>query len=270
MMHRARPAEPADRVASVALAAARADIRQKLDARQEIVDSDFEAAFWDTAVRQMFAATHGGELATCAYCQMCIFGGGYGVIDHFAPRTEVCRKLVNPGAEALPPLPNVRGKSFDGPFKPAYAWRAYDWDNFVLSCPHCNTGWKSTLFPATCDGQPVNGPAVEGRAEVPLLLDPYDNDDDPRTHLVFTEDGGVGHRDRRGRWTIDVLGLDRRASLSLARLRLIDRVIRLCKALELTQIVELGDANAELSAVVRDIAQGALSCTWDEIVRAAA
>ena len=99
-------------------------------------------------------------LNRCMYCE-----DGEGTdIDHFCPKT-------------LEPL------------------RAFEWENHLLACSHCNSNFKRTRYPTTATGDR-------------LLIDP--TVDDPTLHLALAPaTGELIPLDARGEASIDVFGLNR-------------------------------------------------------------
>jgi uncharacterized protein (TIGR02646 family) len=98
-------------------------------------------------------------------------------------------------------------------YRPAsrYPGLAYQWDNLLLACPHCNSTYKSDRFPVapagnTPDEHRRNPCLRNGVGEVPLLLNPCI--DDPNQHLTFRE-GRVVALTNRGRVTRRGCGLNR-------------------------------------------------------------
>lgn len=101
-------------------------------------------------------------LERCMYCED---SQGTG-IDHFWPQT---------------PYPN----------------RAFDWDNYLLACAHCNSHQKRDRFPLSPAG-------------LPLLIDP--TVEDPLNHLTFSPSTGryePGPGSAKGSPSIEVFGLNR-------------------------------------------------------------
>lgn len=88
--------------------------------------------------------------------------------------------------------------------KEKYPGRAYTWENYLWACGICNTHFKGTQFPRD----------VQGR---PLLVNPAE--EEPSDHLQFTPSSGklIGLTDK-GKWTVRILGFDRRGNLDRDRL----------------------------------------------------
>ena len=105
--------------------------------------------------------------------------------------------------------------------KSVYWWLAYDWKNLLYACAICNRRYKKNRFPLADpkdlseDFKIEHIEAASGKPRImerPLLLHPYS--DFPPDHLLFTENETsegveVTGLTKRGRTTIDVLGLNR-------------------------------------------------------------
>ena len=90
-------------------------------------------------VRGALIAMHG---RACAYCQGSLPEGARGEVDHFRPQS-------------------------------LYAWLAYAFDNYLLSCGRCNGELKFGKFPLHLDGPPYSyGDRTALANEPRLLLDP--------------------------------------------------------------------------------------------------
>ena len=88
-----------------------------------------------------------------------------------------------------------------------YWWLAYEWENLYRSCRPCNF-YKATKFPVDGPRGQLRGTLDElRRTEKPFLLDPCI--DDPEEHLAFSDQGAVSPLSERGRFTIEVLNLNR-------------------------------------------------------------
>jgi 5-methylcytosine-specific restriction endonuclease McrA len=119
----------------------------------------------------------------CAYCETPIFSPGPANICHYRPAEGAIGS--------------------DGRFaSDHYWWTAYEWDNLHLACTECMR-LKGHRFPV--EG-PRRGPGNVGK-EKALLLDPCR--EEPLQHLLFNRRGKVVSETRRGRATIEILGLNR-------------------------------------------------------------
>lgn len=92
-----------------------------------------------------------------------------------------------------------------------YPGLAYQWENLLLACPHCNSTYKKDRFPISPSGNtPKENRASPcsrtGNGEVPLLLNPCN--DDPDQHLTF-RNGRVIALSRRGHISRRICGLNR-------------------------------------------------------------
>jgi hypothetical protein len=135
----------------------------------------------------------------CAYCEGNHASGYPAHVEHYRPKL-----LVTEGRLSID--------------HPGYFWLAYEWENLLLSCAHCNGSHYSIR-----DGEKVShqgklnefrirGPRVsepsadpstwqdELKAENPLLLSSYD-DEDPSIHIEFLKDGTVYGKTDKGRET---------------------------------------------------------------------
>lgn len=126
----------------------------------------------------------------CAYCESSTSLTGDGLIDNFRPKA---------GARGL-----------DSRFSPRhYWWLAYDWDNLLLSCEICSEKYKRDFFPVE-DGAERAAVGTTGEElfrEKALLIDPCR--DQPEQHLLFQSDGTVEALSKKGKVTIEILGLNR-------------------------------------------------------------
>lgn len=138
--------------------------------------------------RELYKAVHTVFGVKCAYCEVGLGPKG-GNISHLRP-------------------PSNAASSHDEEDSPDhYAWLAYEWRNLLLLCAHCER-MKGNLFPV--DGPralPLTTWSEAVAAEQALLLDPCV--DEPRLHLAFTRNGTAHPVSRRGKVTIEVLGLNR-------------------------------------------------------------
>ena len=132
----------------------------------------------------------------CIYCE-CRLNGDYGHVEHFRPK----------GGYAIPPSSKL--------FKPGYFWLAYEWNNLLLSCSTCNTSYKQNFF-ALEDESTRDIAGQDISRESPLLIDP--SKENPADFIEFHEHVLApkmidGVESRKGRYTIDLLGLNERSDL---------------------------------------------------------
>jgi uncharacterized protein (TIGR02646 family) len=137
--------------------------------------------------RRLLRAQHN----KCAYCEVLIVSES-GDIEHFRPKAGVRQRQDQPKQS------------------PGYFWLAYTWNNLLYACSRCNREYKRDIFPledpATRADAMHDGGSTAG--EAPLLLDP--TLDDPELHIGFNgERAEPLNGERRGRVTLDVLGLNR-------------------------------------------------------------
>ncbi len=138
----------------------------------------------------------------CAYCEVPIVSEA-GDVEHFRPKAAVRQGKDQPKQT------------------PGYFWLAYTWSNLLYACSRCNREHKRDLFPLEDPTARADATREEGRTEgeAPLLLDPAT--DAPELHIRFNgERAEPSSEGRRGRVTIDVLGLNRTRLLEARRERL--------------------------------------------------
>jgi uncharacterized protein (TIGR02646 family) len=164
-------------------------------------------AYRHPTVRQALEFAFAG---LCAYCETPYPAGSDTNVEHYRPKGAV-DTATQSGQQ------------------PGYYWLASDWHNLLPSCTRCNQprrlehadgnrrrGGKGNAFPLEVEADRATAAGEEVR-ERALLLHPYD--DDPDEHLEFVADGVVRPRDgsKKGRATIDVLGLNRRVLVDARR-----------------------------------------------------
>lgn len=90
-----------------------------------------------------------------------------------------------------------------------YWWLAYEWDNLLVSCQICNQKYKRDYFPLEHERlrSPIGATGNELLKEQALLIDPAM--DNPSEHLEFNENGYVRELTKKGKVTIEILGLNR-------------------------------------------------------------
>src|SRR5262249_43814469 len=109
----------------------------------------------------------------------------------------------------------------EGRRHPGYFWLAYEWRNLVLACQECTDG-KPDGHPGTRHEFPVKGVRLWERPadpyetwgealveEEPLVVHPYDPD--VWDHFAFDDGGYLIPLTEKGRETVRVCGLNRRA-----------------------------------------------------------
>ena len=166
---------------------------------------------YDDYKELFFNAQHG----RCAWCEMPVVQEAPADTDHYWPKAQV-EHLSADATRTEYGLKYVKlqSGSIDCVLAVGFWWRAFEWENWCLSCKFCNSSWKGSLFPMQCDGENVPRP---------LLLNPFECE--PSTHLKFSDDGRVDGLTDEGRETIRTLGLDR-TSLNIVRAETAWRVHR--------------------------------------------
>ena len=181
MIRVTKPACPAY-LARVAPAATKALVAARASGRSAKADPD---KYGHKNVRDALSAAQHGK---CCYCEVWIPKPyAHGHVEHYRPK-GTCRQ-------------DRSSASMDG-----YYWLAYTWTNLYLSCSHCNSSYKSDLFPLADETKRAKGPSSDLADEQPLLLDPG-GVDDPEDHIGFHDEVPVG-RSEKGRTTVQAIGLD--------------------------------------------------------------
>ena len=141
----------------------------------------------DRAVKEALKQAQHGK---CCFCEAKITHISYGDVEHFRPkagfRQEPGQTLQTPG----------------------YYWLAYEWRNLLLSCQLCNQCHKKNLFPLLPGSVRARCHRDDLRKERPAFINPAE--EDPARHISFRQEIPYPLT-RRGRATIDALGLDRDA-----------------------------------------------------------
>jgi uncharacterized protein (TIGR02646 family) len=188
----------------------------------------------------------------CAFCESKVTHISYGDIEHFRPKAAVRQR---PGG------PLVR---------PGYYWLAYEWTNLFVCCQLCNQRFKENLFPLRRPGRRARSHNDDTDDEEPLFLNP--EEEDPSRILRFRDEHLEPVRvSRRGRTTIDALGLNRPELLKarqtkLAVVKILMRTQRRLAAairqdeaagrgLSLEDRTLLAEVAAHLAAMSRDSAE---------------
>jgi 5-methylcytosine-specific restriction endonuclease McrA len=163
----------------------------------------------------------------CAYCELPLDEAGY-PIEHFRPKThaeQVSWKSIEP-----PPddhylfiewfVRHFGAKAVRSPWSKDidhYWWLAWSWENLFYACSTCNSqAYKGNKFPLKRGSALLaEWDELPGHEDA-LLLNPTAVD--PLDHMRFAPDleiGGWGPiaLTEEGRWTIGLLGLNKRTGL---------------------------------------------------------
>jgi uncharacterized protein (TIGR02646 family) len=150
----------------------------------------------------------------CAYCESSAIAQSPWDVDHYRPKGRVSERPDHPG----------------------YYWLAYEWNNLLLSCVHCNTRkrdkptWddpqagasagKFDSFPLASEENRAMGPNDDLELEQRLLLDP--TRDDPELHITFDITGtAVALQDsQQGAASIGAYHLNRKRLQTERRVRI--------------------------------------------------
>ena len=137
-----------------------------------------------------------GNHGKCVYCEGNYQAGAPSDGEHFRPKAGV--------TDGRRPVPHS-----------GYYWLAYEWQNLLLSCRHCNsTNGKLNEFPIAGTRVGVPGATrrlweVELAKEQPILLHPYY--DEPQEHLKAARHWALVGTSERGKRTIEICDLNRPA-----------------------------------------------------------
>jgi uncharacterized protein (TIGR02646 family) len=128
--------------------------------------------------------------AKCAYCETSVGAIGIAEIEHYRPTS---------GARGM-------GKEYAPNH---YWWLAYEWDNLLMVCQIC-LKHKRDFFPLENETNraAIGATGSDLKNENPLLIDPCS--EDPSEHISFDANGILEGKTKKGKTTIDILGLNRR------------------------------------------------------------
>lgn len=216
------------------------------------------------------------QLGKCGFCEGQVWGLQYGDVEHFQPKAEVHDLVDNPDnwGKEVPWASKVTGRQVKTSVeRPGYWWRAYSWDNYLLSCQTCNQQWKGNLFPV--DGLRILGPSAH-EPGLHLLLSPFD-DIDPAKHFSYGRLGEMTGRTPSGRATIVTCGLDRpslrlaRQGLALATHEYMDEIAGDLTERDLLRILHelarIGADERPFCGMVRTIFEQRSSLLWSDLER---
>ena len=114
----------------------------------------------------------------------------YGHVEHFRPKA------------------GFKQHQQDDLQRPGYYWLAYKCENLLFSCELCNCRHKGNLFPLLNPAHRATTPESDINVEQPFFIDPASHE--PTDFIRFVKHMPVSkHNNRRGRYTIDALGLRR-------------------------------------------------------------
>lgn len=127
----------------------------------------------------------------CAYCESLLGVVSYSDIENFRPKG------------------GARGFNKDQYAPDHYWWLAYEWDNLLVSCQICNQKYKRDYFPLESESMRsrIGAFGYDLLNEQALLIDPAT--DNPSEHLAFDENSRIFELTKKGKVTIEILGLNR-------------------------------------------------------------
>jgi len=251
----------------------RANVRKKIKAGKmpKFVDAWRSIEF----KRVLTIAQHGN----CAFCEMKVHGAQNGDVEHFFPKSQLSELGADPKTwgKELPGVTSVAGRKTNRLSRQGYWWKAYEWENYLLSCLVCNSKWKRTIFPVKETHRKL--PPSSRTRETPLLLSPF-RGPSPYTHLLFDSTGMVSANSGSpfGRETIKTCGLNRE-SLSSSRKGIFCTLLcqledfRKCKGnteiykRSIRTMFQLGQPDRAHSGMVRNVIARELGVKWPELER---
>ncbi len=170
----------------------------------------------------------------CCFCESKVTHISPGDVEHFRPKG------------------GFRQKASDPLTTPGYYWLAYEWSNLFLSCTLCNQRYKANLFPLAVTRNRARSHKDDVSDERPLFIHPSDDDPEQyigfRDEVVYAIDGK-----RRGKVTIEALGLDRPELEEMRRDRL-EPANRSKRAVSLFRQLRdrPGGLSAELESILKE------------------
>ena len=136
------------------------------------------------------AALIADQRGKCAFCESRVTHVSYGDVEHFRPKRGVHQSKGQPLS------------------KTGYYWLAYDWDNLFLACQLCNQRHKKNLFPLRVQRDRCRSHGDPISREKPVFIHPAA--ENPERFITFVgSSADPVRKSRRGRRTIDELGLNR-------------------------------------------------------------
>ena len=209
-------------------------------ARDEVIQQQGTRQFRDEiyAAPQVKACLREISSDKCAYCEYPLSRTDLNV-EHYRPKAKVNGRNDHPG----------------------YYWLAYEWDNLLPACQHCNQlrsdppilgnlartrgRGKGNEFPLVDEQFRASSPADQISNEEPLLINPAL--EDPSEHITFDPLGKPIGRTVKGGKSIEVYNLDT-PLLNRARKMVISHMARLCK------LSRMAEAQPEDQGLQQDLA----------------
>ena len=191
--------------------------RKAAEKKKELIEAyreDPESAKPGDFYREFKQELRNSHNGLCAYCEAKVRGHP-GDVEHYRPKNKVTDLS---GAEVFVDHAE-RGRIQH----PGYFWKAYDWDNLLLSCSHCNGSYyhdtedgqkkfgKLNMFHV--DGARAFDPDHDLDDEEPRLLNPVH--EDPTRYLEYDTDIALQPIDDnpKAKHTIELLGLNERGDV---------------------------------------------------------
>jgi len=174
--------------------------------------------------KQVKKALLKSQFNKCCYCESKPLAPRDLAIEHFRPKSEV-RQTRSTEKEY-----------------PGYYWLSYEWDNLLLSCHECNSGYKGILFPLANPHHRARCHHDDISLEQPLFIHPATQN--PRKHIQF-EDESPKALTPIGETTIEGLGLCR----SSLRERRFEKLQLLKTFLDIVECAKKKPRDSDLRAV---------------------
>lgn len=180
--------------------------------------------FWKNYKSDFSRMQHG----RCGYCEQHIISTQPSDVEHYKPKGHVSSLDPNNAGREVDYLSRVRDRKelLDQHIGTGYWWDAFEWDNYLLACRICNSGWKRNFFPIEGDPTLRTRP-TRNVLENPLILNPFEEVDlskhigidiKDRENAVGTVTGFLRGKTPRGIATIETIGLNRPSLIRVRQL----------------------------------------------------
>lgn len=154
-----RPADAPIALISPNVVDAKAAIKE-IAAKRKPLSKEFPSLWGNKTVRQALWTM---QRKKCGYCERRRDVNRESDIDHFRPKAEVTLAPAHDG----------------------YWWLAYDWNNLLFCCRHCNQVYKLNHFPVATEANRVSSEDKPLADEPAYLIDPCSTADDPEDLLAY-------------------------------------------------------------------------------------
>ena len=160
----------------------------------------------------------------CAYCETPIEDIFPGDVEHYRPKAKVTDEKGNVIFKQKNDGTFILDDDGNKILHPGYYWLAYEWTNLIPSCTYCNRlkkdFGKGSAFPVKDFNVFKVG---DEKLEEPLLINPIDEKEGIETHMsVDFATGLLIPKTKKGKITIELLGLNKRIHIRRGRLTAIN------------------------------------------------